>query len=148
MTDSFVGEQVQAFTLGATTLDFLGPLVTTIRAPSDVIFHPGSTATRSSVLVTNFQRNVATPYRLEPANTAPLTAGTAVSNIPLADAVDQVVRGSQAGSFVVTSVTQDEPGGGQLVWGRLSNEGTATRGGATSLGTGTVTIPSGVSIQR
>lgn len=136
------GDEVRRLTLGDTTLEQQGDTIDTVPEPTDVVFHPGSTADRTVALVSNLSKNRVTPLVLTKDET---TVGTSVAGMGLAAEMDIIQRGPQAGTVFATGVVATS----RIHRAVLSMDGTVkAEEPALELGAGAENIPEGLAVQR
>jgi hypothetical protein len=139
ISSGFAGPQLARFSAGPAGLALVGPLVTTLPSPGDVLFHPASDPLRPVALVSQWEKNSVTPVTLTATG---LALEATQRNVPLAGDMDLIERGPQAGTVLVSAVSR-------LVRIEFQASGQAiVRGPAIDFGTGTRNITQGVAIQR
>lgn len=137
--DGFFGMDIHRLRFTDTSIVEEGEPITTVQSPWEAVFHPLSTQTGGSVLISNQEKNTVTSLQLTATGQ---TVGTPVGRVPLASEMDLIERGTQTGTIFITAVTE-------IYRVELSLDGTTVnKGSVYNFGMNTEDILSGIAVQR
>ena len=135
-TSGTFSEQVRVWSIGTASIAQAGPTLTTVRAPQDAIFWPG---TGGAALVSNLNHDTVTPVLVSTTGASPRSP---VAGVPLAAELDDIERGAARGTVFAVAVSQ-------VYRLTLAPDGATTnRGQVIDFGAATTDLTTGIAVQR